>query len=779
MSITSYQSLGLSWYWWDGTHESGITDLARASLGRPLKADDFKEYLIMPLFEYSYGGKMYWTGAVITFVKAGGRFTEKYGSGAYVHIGARYFYDASDNPLDEDHGRGFIGTAAALLVETSGFNPSSDAKSEYDASNGWYREAGIMVHPTIIGVTQQGTDYIMRISIAFHGILKADEDDHTYTFSTGYGNVGFCLGSLPEEWSDVTMRADLGDPDVSRQGKGRGFDLSGLYQEPQMGWGLPVQSLILIASVIPDPIIQGICWGLEGMLLMSDWLSQWPDLYIVSGVDTYAQYIDFYYSPIIEWTVLEDGYRYEEVTSLVAVDVKVPMDGRAGWKILPINYSVGIGTQCNWAEPYTGDTLNIAIWFPGAGQEDAEINGDAGDSHGTARPINCEIDYYGYLGGGDNADWYKFNVNSGDYLTISMKPPPYIDFDLELYSPTTSDTPIDGAHHGPGIIEYIIRPISSSGWWRIKIYNVTVRQSGVYSFKIDVGGCPFVSVWNGSGYVLDNNLMGASEASNGTDVEDYYRLEQTLVPRYEGRWFSWCSLLISEFENEHSYLDHVKLLAVDHGSDVNVAVSPDGEILTYRDPHAPVSCVDNHGNNLLSIIEAIDDNYYEGCPDDCLILDFGDLDVSEGAKLVLHADIEFKKEMCIHVQVLNATQDWNDIIALRTRVRWATEIVDLSSHMPDANGELKVRLYFTGIHKLDYVGLDVNPQDDFELHQAFLLSAVHSIDGNVRWRLLENDNIYAELVPGEQIELMFILPRNSEETRTFIIYTEGHYEAIP
>ena len=288
------------------------------------------------------------------------------------------------------------------------------------------------------------------------------------------------------------------------------------------------------------------------------------------------------------------------------------------------------------------------------------------------------------------------------------------------------------------------------------------------------GGCPFVYSWNGTAYAIDNNLLGDSEASGGADVEDYYRLEQPLI-RKDGKY----ALLISEFEQEHSYLDQVGLLAVDHESDVHLAVSPDGQILTYKNPYAPVSAIDNHGNSQLNLIEAVDEDYYEGQPGDCVLLDFGSLDISNGAKLVFRANYEFKVKLkCIHVQILDATEGWVDVVAVRTRVHWSTQVVDLSGYLPGANGELTVRLCFTANHKIDYVGLDTTKQEDLNLHHANLVSATHSEEGDVKTELSESDDLYAELVPGEQIELAFTLPENSKDTRTYIIQVEGHYYII-
>ena len=57
-----------------------------------------------------------------------------------------------------------------------------------------------------------------------------------------------------------------------------------------------------------------------------------------------------------------------------------------------------------------------------------------------------------------------------------------------------------------------------------------------------------------------------------------------MIPYYAGSRFSVYSIMLGEFENEHSYLDQVKLLAVDHDPNVNVALAPEGQILTYTNP---------------------------------------------------------------------------------------------------------------------------------------------------------------------------------------------------
>lgn len=290
------------------------------------------------------------------------------------------------------------------------------------------------------------------------------------------------------------------------------------------------------------------------------------------------------------------------------------------------------------------------------------------------------------------------------------------------------------------------------------------------------GGCPYVSTWNGTDYVLDNNLLPFSKLGNGLDVEDYYTLEQPLV-RHNGKY----SLVISEFENEHSYLDQVKLLAVDHGYGVNIAVTPSGEILTYKNPAPPISCVDNNGTDRLSQINHIDGNfsdpttYFQGNKNEYLVLNFGQITLGP-AKLIVRNDM-LCMDKCIWVQVKNASGEWETIEMIASRATWATEGVNLSPYLIEGQ-DLMVRLFWTQPHKLDFVGLDTTAPEHYEVHYANLAKATHSTEGNVKTLLKENDDKCAELVPGQQIQLDFTLPNDPRKARTFILYVEGHYYTI-
>jgi hypothetical protein len=288
------------------------------------------------------------------------------------------------------------------------------------------------------------------------------------------------------------------------------------------------------------------------------------------------------------------------------------------------------------------------------------------------------------------------------------------------------------------------------------------------------GGCPYVFTWDGNDYAKDNNLMPKSEKVEG-DVEDQYLLHQTLVEK-DGKY----SILLKEFEQEDDYFDQVKLLTVDHDSDFKVALDPNYNILTYENPITPTSAVDKNENDVLTLIEKIDgDKYYDGDKGDYIILDFGNVK-SKNAKLVMRADPigggrPVKEMYSIHIQLSNG--DWKEIATVIPRNHWAMEIVDLSDYIKP-NEELKLRLYFTANHRIDFVGLDISKQEKFEVKETELISAVHSNGLDVKQNLIKEDRKYTEIIPGQEIKAEFIVPKNEGEMRDFILVSKGHYYKV-
>jgi hypothetical protein len=407
-------------------------------------------------------------------------------------------------------------------------------------------------------------------------------------------------------------------------------------------------------------------------------------------------------------------------------------------------------------------------------QNDAGTGVDAGNDFSSATLIT-QGTYLGELYSPyDTEDWYQFNVLSDHVISLGVIPPAGADIDIRLYNPagTLKASAI-------GIANYIDFRADSNGAWRVQLF--IAAGEGQYSFDLSLipisdggGGCPYVSTWNGSRYVLDNNLIPAAEYSNGSDVTDYYRL-QKLPTREEGKY----SLLIWDLD-KHSFLDEAKLIAIDHESDVNVAVSPFGEILTYETPTPPQTALTKNGTNIISLLADQDGQYYEGYEGDYIQLDFSGADIQNGAKLVINSDYCALppcavEKSPVHIQIFNSSGIWHTLATIYPRVYWATDIINLSNYLPDGNGELKVRVSFTSQDRIDYIGLDTTKQGEFELSYANLAKANHMRLGDVKELLQNSDNLRVELLPGEEVTLHFTLPQNFKEERDFIIILEGHY----
>lgn len=418
---------------------------------------------------------------------------------------------------------------------------------------------------------------------------------------------------------------------------------------------------------------------------------------------------------------------------------------------------------------------------------DANTDCDAGEIPGTALQINTGVPYTGYLD--DDRDVYNFTVTGSDItnrktITVSVFSPYSLPFLVSFANPAGQTVA------GPSTLALtygLVPGRDSPGNWVLLLLNTTM-VFGPYSFRVDVGsppggGCPFVSVWKGGEFTLDNNILPLSETSGGVDVEDYYVLREQPTSILERSATSFYSLRIGEFEREHSFIDQVRLFAVDHASNLNIALTSSGEVLTYLNPTPPLSCVDDHGIDRLGEVGTMDGDlynsstYFEGRRGDSLVLNFGRVSPSS-AKLILRDDQKCQEDTCIEIQIPSQSEGWRTIEVLHPRDLWAVEAVNLTAWLP-MNEDFLVRLFWTASHRLDFVGLDTASEGSYSIKSGTVVLAVHSADGNVLPELNLADGKYAELAPNQQIWLVCSLPtKNPGETRTFVFYSKGHYYTV-
>lgn len=93
------------------------------------------------------------------------------------------------------------------------------------------------------------------------------------------------------------------------------------------------------------------------------------------------------------------------------------------------------------------------------------------------------------------------------------------------------------------------------------------------------GGCPYIYVHNGQDFYQDNNILHRSEfpENQGIDVEDKYILQ--IPPAFDTN--NICQLKIKELNEDYSYFDKIKMIAVDHPSGTNLVVTESNNLAIY------------------------------------------------------------------------------------------------------------------------------------------------------------------------------------------------------
>lgn len=130
-----------------------------------------------------------------------------------------------------------------------------------------------------------------------------------------------------------------------------------------------------------------------------------------------------------------------------------------------------------------------------SGQNDAGTGGDAGNDINSATAISPG-EYNGYMSSDDVEDWYSFEANAGDGITVYVKPLEKSDYDIHLYNPS-GEYVHSAEYYGEDTLEY---PADASGTWKIQLDmfpgwdtskwpdNYFLYGSGPYELELTIGG---------------------------------------------------------------------------------------------------------------------------------------------------------------------------------------------------------------------------------------------------------------------------------------------------
>lgn len=320
-----------------------------------------------------------------------------------------------------------------------------------------------------------------------------------------------------------------------------------------------------------------------------------------------------------------------------------------------------------------------------------------------------------------------------------------------------------------------------------KVVQLPINLKELIQTSSGGGGCPYAFVWDGSRYVEENNLLPYSEDFLRKEkvLTDYYIL-QTEPKEKNGA----LNIKIKELEKEISRFEKFSLLTVEHGKGCKLGITNNGKFVTYKNPFLPDYCINEEGEDCLSLISNEDwkepKRYFSSTPGDSLEMDFGKVE-SENAKLVI-VDPQEKEDddewfklaakcnvMSIHVYL--DTGKWEEINVMQTREKFYPDIIDLSSYLPKVEDNLKIKLEFTAKHKVAFVGLDTSSSTSLKKKSYKLKKAFHSNRGEVTEVLNSSNSQSIELFPEEEIGLKFPLStlENPDNKLTYVLISKGYY----
>lgn len=281
-------------------------------------------------------------------------------------------------------------------------------------------------------------------------------------------------------------------------------------------------------------------------------------------------------------------------------------------------------------------------------------------------------------------------------------------------------------------------------------------------------GCPTLAFDVGGEMTDDNPLLITSLSNPGVDVTDYYFLQNPVTPVGDK-----INLRIHEPQTEHTWLDNVELIEAKVKSDEMVAVTDEGEVINYKKSTPPVSVFLNDTTDISEILAEIDTSDIELEDGDILTLQRTTQSPENGddEDLVLAGVDPIKNQESITIKFRQ--RDNSDELSLGGLLfRQNKSIVAKKlKNLPPGNLEIVINKKLT----LDHLSL-VSNLKTAKVNSLDLLSANHNISGDVKALLLDIDHNYAEILPGEIIDIEIQKGNTPAEKIAYIIKSVGRYE---
>lgn len=342
-------------------------------------------------------------------------------------------------------------------------------------------------------------------------------------------------------------------------------------------------------------------------------------------------------------------------------------------------------------------------------------------------------------------------------------------------------------------------------------------------FKHGSFPCPFLMVWNGKKFVLENNILPQSEniLRENLVVEDWYKIETTPWPKENKYIFR-----IVEFESEKSKFYDFELIKVIHPKDVEIGII-NNKIVAFSKIFLP-SLVESEENKNLTkyFLKEGGKFFFQGKAGDKLKIEFDNLENQKPKYLIFKAALRanrkkiqkvakmlegktFSREKfsrlllkiagtalggSVHFLSKKAMakefppppekysiifkmifrEDFSKIVEIvHPRERLSLGIVDISEYLKKNTKKICFSLEWTATHNLSFFALAQSSKKNFEIETLKPISLIHSAEKNLTKEIT--------LLPGQFIEISF--PFNKEKIPSshkisFIFKCKGYYVSL-
>ncbi len=332
-------------------------------------------------------------------------------------------------------------------------------------------------------------------------------------------------------------------------------------------------------------------------------------------------------------------------------------------------------------------------------------------------------------------------------------------------------------------------------------------------------GCPFIYSFDGEKFVLDSEGFGGS-IFKAAERPDWDRLDYLVETN------GICRIKIADMLQETDFIDEVKLIAIDHSSDIEVLPSFTGDLYSIAKPTPPQSAVDLCGANIMRIVEKSDSLYWisnqftrdpeqMGQARDGIILEFSRPADADSVKLLFNIkntrwaalmQSEFLKmhgrELDNWYELMNSSESECDKL-LEAFVREGMLLIDLwyggqwqysgfiwevgtstfreqivRLDIGDISGDiLRMKLESTsGFWMVNSVFADYSPNMTINTTEISPAKAVDQEGESILSVLLDADERYHTMITYDWAELEFnVPPRKGNLERTYIIKSTGYY----